>query len=79
MRLKSLEISRETWKDGQPLLGKIRFENTFGELAVVLDEEQCKRMVAIVADALVAQAKATANILAADVIDAETKLIEQAA
>ena len=81
MRIKSLSVSRETWKTGEPLIGSIRFENQFGEVEVKLDEDKCKALINIVADAMVAQAQATANLLRDNIIEAVAgqPLIEQAA
>ena len=70
MLLKRLEIQREYWVVGKPLKGSIEYEDPVGEVKITLDEEQCARMLAIVADALVVSTKKIANELTANIINA---------
>ena len=81
MRIESLSITRRVWLPGQPLEGEIKFANAAGAIAVRLDDEKCRAMLEVVADAVVAQAQATAAILRDNIIEsvAETKLLEQSA
>ena len=81
MRVKQLKIERQWWKQNPLLEGKITFENGTGEITVNLDDAKCRAMLEVCADALVAQAQATAAILRDNIIDAaaETKMIGQAA
>jgi hypothetical protein len=75
MKLKRLEITRDYWLDeDSPLKGSIEFMDNKGEIKLLLDEEQCHRMLAIAADALVAQSKTIASDLTANVINARALL-----
>ncbi len=69
MRLEKLEIERRRWIDDK-LHGEIKFSGDLGKIEVTLDEEQIKRVLAVVADSLVACAQETATKLTASVIEA---------
>lgn len=68
MLLKELTIRREYWVEGKPLKGEIEFDDPAGAIKLNLDEEQCARMLAIVADALVVTTKKIASELTSNVI-----------
>jgi len=76
MRLKSLQIDRQTWTPGQPLVGHIRFMDDSGEIQVNLDDAKCNEMLRVVADALVEKSKAIANDLTANILLAMPTMIE---
>lgn len=58
MQLEMLQIHRATWKSEAPLEGQVKFKGINGhEISLQLTDEQCKRMVVIVGEALVETAK----------------------
>lgn len=64
MRLTRLKIERELWgNDKGKLVGEIAFENQDAKVTVILDEDKCYKMLEIVAENVVSNARETANLL----------------
>lgn len=64
MRLSMLRIERKRWGDNNGKLeGEMEIESPTSKMTVLLDPERCDKIVALVADLLVDQAKANAENL----------------
>lgn len=50
--------------------GEIEFVGEVGKISLNLSDEQCKKILAVMGDALIETAKDTANLLTANVIEA---------
>lgn len=74
MILNDLHIYRNAWETNQPLKGTLKFKGTHGNVELILDESLSKKILAIVADAVVASGKEIANNLTAEIIDANRAL-----
>lgn len=78
--VKSLYLSAENYgPDKGRLRGKIEFMNQHGEMHVAVNNEQAEKIIAILADNLVATAQQTAALMTAEVLSqaaGNTELIE---
>lgn len=74
MILEDLHIYRHSWEQNQPIRGTLKFKGYHGNVELILDETLSKRILAVVADAVVASGKEIANNLTAEIIDANRAL-----
>lgn len=65
--IKSITLFR-TYDSGN-LQGSITFTNSLGEIKVNLDAKKVERLVAVLADEIVATAQDTAKLMVADVLE----------
>jgi flagellar biosynthesis/type III secretory pathway protein FliH len=70
MRLSELRIHR-SWTDDKLLQGKIRVESPAGEITLNLDDEQCNRLIMVVANELVDTARDVAKNLTQQTLEAK--------
>jgi hypothetical protein len=76
MKFKSLSIGIPEWgKDKDKMIGKITFNNMDAEVTLNLSEERSQEMLAIVANAIVDNAREISQILTTEMT---SKLIEEA-
>lgn len=76
MLLKNLNLWRaESYMpNAGKLMGEITFESPAGKVSMVLPEEHCARILALVADGLVASSREVAEELTAQIISAAPAL-----
>lgn len=75
MKLESLRI-RENYGNRDQYVGEIEIKGEAGKLALVLNHEQCRKLLDVVADAMVETAKAVAMNLTAECITVAAERIE---
>lgn len=69
MMLESLSLHRVAWGDDMgKMKGTVEFSSGLGKMTVIIDPSKAARIIEIVAEEMVAQAQATANLMAAQVI-----------
>lgn len=81
MLLKSLHIHEDYAvlgrKNGGRLIGTVEFRSGLGEVKISIDADKASRIIAIVAEEMVAESKRVAEMMTAQIIDqAEGRLIE---
>jgi len=78
MILKSLLIRREEWGAMKgKLQGEIEYQNVGGKISVALNDEDCTRLLGIVADAMVKTSQTLANELTANILTATAQIGHQ--
>lgn len=78
MRLTRLKIERELWgNDKGKLVGEIAFENQDAKVTVILDEDKCYKMLEIVAENVVSNARETANLLVSQMSRPQAEIEEE--
>lgn len=77
MLLESLVLHKQSWgEDIGKLKGSVEFTSPIGKMTVVIDPVKASRIIEIVAEELVAQAKVTAALMAAQVVEQVTPALE---
>lgn len=74
MNIKSIQIRRKDFWDSKPkgpFVAQIEVAGPLGEVKLNIDEEMLKPIMAILADAITAAGRATAEAMTADVINGD--------
>lgn len=70
MEFTSLSIRRRTWQAGSPMSGELEIAGAAGKIELVLTEQNCQDILAVIASRLIEQAKESAIALTSSIVEA---------